>query len=149
MFGFGREARERREAVKLICAALEAEAQKKAAIKAHLGLAPEPSSTTPFPTLAEQLMARVGKWPTRRIAGQVLPNPSAVGRAIEALSYGLDDLAGRNADQQIVLAALGGVLAYAAKHQDRINDADYEMFQIMGERYVNHPVVKAASQKAA
>lgn len=149
MFGFGGEARERREAVKLIRAALDADAGKKADMRAHFGLAPEVSGATPHSTLAEQLMARVSKWPTRRFAGQVLPNPSAVGLAIEGLSYGLDDTSACPADQQLVMGALGGLLAYAAKHQDRLNNADYEMFQIMGARYVNHPLVKAAGQQAA
>ena len=149
MFGFGMEARQRREAVKLIRAALDADAQKKAAMQALFGLAHKVSITTPHPTLAERLMGRVSKWTTRRFAGQVLPNASAVGLAIEALSYGINDLAGSPADQQLTLGALGGVLAYAAKHQDQMNDADYEMFQIMGARYVNHPLMKIAGREAA
>ena len=143
MFGLGKEARERREAVKIIRTAME-----MASVREELGLPPEPGATDRA-TLAEQLMARVSKWPTRRFAGQVLPNPSAVGLAIEALSYGLDDLRSRPADQQQAIGGLGRVLRYAAEHPDKINDADYELFKMFGHRFVNHPAVAKPEGKAA
>jgi hypothetical protein len=141
VFGLGKEARERREAVKIIRTAME-----MASFREELGLPPEPG-TTERATLAEQLMARVSKWPTRKFAGQVLPNPSAVGLAMEALAYGLDHMSSRPADQQQVIGGLGRVLRYAAEHPDKINDADYELFQMFGRRFVNHPAV--AKAKAA
>lgn len=149
MFGFGKEAHQRREGMKLIRAGLDAEVDRRADIRAHLGLAPEKVATTSHGPLAEKLMAGVSKWPTRSFAGQVMPKPSAMGLALEALSYGLDRLGNRPADQQLVLGALGKVLSFAAKNQDKMNDADYELFQILGARYVSHPLVKEATQKAA
>ncbi len=93
-------------------------------------------------------MAKVSKWPKRRFAGQVLPSPSNVGLAIEALSYGLDDLTCHPIEHKLVAAALGRVLAYAAQHRDVINDADYALFQEFGRRYINHPLVKNAGWTA-
>jgi hypothetical protein len=138
VLGLGRQARERRNAVKIIIQAME-----WASYRELLNLAPEPGATDRA-TLAEQLMARVSKWPTRKFAGQVLPNPSAVGLAMEALAYGLDDMSSRPADQQQVIGGLGRVLRYAAEHPDKINDADYELFQVFGRRFLNHPAVAAA-----
>ena len=132
MFGFGTEARQRREAVKIMYLAM---------VRAHVDLVDEPSDALPHPALADELMGRVSKWPTRRFAGHALPNPSAVGLAMEALSYGMDELSARPADQQLVIGALGQVLRDAAEHQDKINDADYELFQLLGKRYVTHPLV--------
>ena len=138
MFGLGRQARERRDALKIIIQAME-----WASYRELLNLPPEPG-TTDRATLAEQLMARVSKWPRRKFAGRVLPNPSPLGLAMEALAYGLDDMSSRPADQQQVIGALGRVLKYAAQHPDKINDADYELFQIFGPRFVNHPAVAKA-----
>jgi hypothetical protein len=143
VFGLGKEARERRDAVKIIIQAME-----WASYRELLSLPPQPGATDRA-TLAEQLMAGVSTWPKCKFAGQLLPNPSAVGLAMQALSYGLDDLSSQPADQQQVFGALGKVFRYAVEHPDKINDADYELFQILGRRFVNHPAVAKREDKAA
>ncbi|WP_265563873.1 hypothetical protein [Sphingomicrobium arenosum] len=149
MFGFGKEKRQRREAIRLIAIALDTEEDKEATSRRYLGLPPVQMSSIPTAALASQLMAGVAPWEKKYIGGRLLPNPSATGMAIEALSYGMDDLRGRPQEQELVRRALGFTLAVVAKKQSLMNDADYELFQILGRRFMQHPLNQNARAVAS
>lgn len=149
VFGFGKDARERRAASTLIIAAIEWEADARAGIRNHASNRLQHGDTTPHPILAAELLANVSKWQTQRFAGHTLPKPSAAGYALEAMSRGLDTQSRRPADRELLVGAFLRFLSFCAKHPDKLNGTDHELFQCLGQRFLECTEAKDFMRGAA
>lgn len=140
MFGLGREARVRREAAKCMQDVMQTEQRLTAAVLQQLGssnrAADTPSDCT---ALVERLMVKASKSSMGQFAGKRLPSLTGIGLALETLYHGVDDFGVSPPDRRLIVHSLQSLLAAAAQRKDQLNDADFEMLNVIAGSYERHP----------
>lgn len=141
MFGFGKDARARRDAIALMRKSMEVRARYLAAERQQRNLPPEPGHDPDPGRLAEELAGKAPKASMRRFAGQRLPSLSGTGLAAEAMFHGLDDLENRPRERRLVADAM--VLLFRAANENKTNltSADLSMLQVIAQSYERHPFI--------